>query len=1140
MGSQHHQIPTKTNRVLYLILVAILLLFFRIWHLSVVQYEKKLQESRKPQQKTVIEPAVRATINDRFGLPLAVNKMSYQATILYSQLKEIPTYEWQMNESGKRVSIPKRRLYIRSLSEELALELGLDADRIEDLIYSKASFYSQVPFVIKENLTEREYYRLKMKERERPGIHVRKIPRREYPLAKCGADLIGYMGAINKNEYEKILYELKALEVYITDQENGIDSASPEGIEDVFEARKKLRELQAKAYSMHDYVGKTGIEEAYEKDLRGYYGKKIFQADSKGNHIKEFPGSRPPLSGSRLTLTLSSELQAYAEQLLVENEEIRAVKKSKLAPNKKTVFAEKDPWIKGGAIVVMEPSSGDILALASYPRFDPNDFVLQGDKKEIARKKEAINQWFENPFYISNVWNLQQPLKRERYSKKKGGFYDEERWMTLENYLDFILAPSSSVRQAIERVATIEQAMLLQEKIKALKELFPDYSLYSLFNFVYAGEAHEAYRGQMKTAERVVLLETLKEKKEEVQAIKRVLDPYLNDLPKNYDKVLVIDLCSLFVDPSRFSKKLRESAGKTSLSDYRLEAGVFFYFSKEIKERCRELFVEIDFKAWKAREFRAFLKKKREEEKAIKTYARPYIDYLDKEEKRQFAEFWKEASSEIFLSLLANKSSRENLEPYLNSLKNKGKDHPFLSFSKLEGKISILPPELVEEYLKTFRFYNDLEKPLEGVYRGVRKKEGRSTEKDLAASFYPVYGYGYARSYGYRQAAIQGSLFKIVTAYEALVQRFKKLGSKTTSYQELNPLVIVDQTYKVGSAQYVGYTEEGKPIPQLYKGGRVPRSLAHHGIGKVDLIKAMEVSSNPYFALLASDCLEKPEDLSTAATLFSFGSKTGIDIPGEISGKVPSDLSENRTGLYATSIGQHSLVVTPLQTAVMLAAVGNGGKVVKPRLLKTIEESRPYFGEGKITTPYCFPLQDKLSAVGIDFPLFSATVRQESEKKLSKAAIKVKQQIFLPEVVRAVLLKGLQRSTERTYQDNLNSLVRLYKEAPEAIAHFKEMKPSLLGKTSTSESVETIDLDLEDGTNIYTHVWFGCLSFEQNEDKPRLKLLLKDEFGEPELVVVVYLRYGGYGKEAAPLAAQIVKKWRAIKAKHGLDGYTLN
>ena len=141
----------------------------------------------------------------------------------------------------------------------------------------------------------------------------------------------------------------------------------------------------------------------------------------------------------------------------------------------------------------------------------------------------------------------------------------------------------------------------------------------------------------------------------------------------------------------------------------------------------------------------------------------------------------------------------------------------------------------------------------------------------------------------------------------------------------------------------------------------------------------------------------------------------------------------------------------------------------------------------------------------------------------------------MPDVIRLTLLKGLRAASLRTHQENLTTLSRLYRRHPDAIRQFTELKDQMIGKTSTSESVENIDLDLEEGTNIYTHVWFGSIIFQNKPaDKHKAVLLLKDEFGQPELVVVVYLRYGGYGKEAAPLAAQIVKKWRELKSKYAM------
>ncbi len=1145
---QHHNIPTKANRILHLILIAMLLIVVRIWHLSVIQYDQKLEESRKPQRKTVIEPATRATIRDRFNVPLAINKISYQATILYSQVRDIPFAAWEKDATGKRIKIFKRKVYINRLAQLLAEELSMDAERIEDLIHAKASYYSQVPFVIKEDLTEKEYYRLKMLEKDWPGIHMRRVPKRFYPHGKLAADVIGYMGAINRAEYEKILHEMKALELFINERENDEEKEWPAGIESTQQARRRLSDLEAKAYTIHDYVGKTGIEGVFEEQLRGFYGKKNFYTDSKGNFLQELPGSRASLSGHRILLTLSAELQEYAEQLLAQNEELRIVRKSGLGAIKHTIMASKEPWIKGGSIIIMDPQKGDILALATYPRFDPNDFILTGDSEQKKKKKQEISRWFESEAYLGQLWNQQLPLERERYDTQKEEFYDEKFFLTWKTYLDFILPKESLLRLKIDQISTIDQTIAIQRSVKSLQTLFPDRDLYTILNFLYVGEEHEPYRQLLKGEEKHKFVTSMLNFQEPLREIKGHLDPYFKNLPQNYDKVLLVDICSLVVAEELFSSELLEETGGENLESYREQTVSLITLLELVKEAARELYHDIDFKVWRQREEKEFLKVKRQEEKTAKIYAKPYLDYLDQQEKVFFQAFWETHAWDCIFAFLtgspktfSNTSPKGDLTAYLTyflrwnqeieqgAYQAEGWRH---AYGIIQDAIKGLPQALAIDYLKTMRSYEELNRPLWGRYRYLRETHA-PLEKHLAVAFYPVYGFGYGRSHGYRQAAIQGSLFKLVTAYEALVQRFRKMGLKRLSAHDLNPLVIVDRVYNQGNVRYVGYTEDGKPIPQLYKGGRLPRSLAHQNSGRVDLVRALEVSSNPYFSLLAGECLDHPDDLSQAARLFSYGSRTGIDLPSEIAGKVPEDLETNRTGLYAMAIGQHSLVVTPLQTAVMLAIIANGGKVLKPKIVKLTAGRQPARGEDQIVCCPTFPYQEALSFVGIDFPLFSAVSQLDQESLVKVTPTVINREIFFPEIIRQILLKGLQASSQRTHQDSLSSLTRLYRQYPEAIRHYIELKGQLLGKTSTSESVENIDLDLKEGTNIYTHVWFGSIVFKnQPMDKNQAVLLFKDEFGQPELIVVVYLRYGGYGKEAAPLAAQIVKKWREIKQRY--------
>lgn len=1148
---QHHDIPTKANRILYFILIALLLIVIRMWHLSVIQYDQRLEDSQKPQRKTVIEPAVRATIRDRFNLPLAINKVGYQATILYSQLKNIPAVIWEKDAQGNRIKIFKRKEYIHQLSQLLAKELRIEAERVEDLIYAKASYYSQVPFVIKEDVTEKEYYRLKGLEKDWPGLHVRELPKRYYPKGRVAADIIGYMGAINRSQYEKILHEMKALDHFIRARENGEEVEGLCGIEDAHQARRRLRDLEAKAYTIHDYVGKTGIEGVYEELLRGFYGKKSFYVDSKGNYLRELPGGHPPLTGHRILLTLSSELQEYAEQLLAQNEELRIVRKSRLGPTKKTVIADKKPWIKGGAIIALEPSTGDILAMASYPRFDPNDFILTGSKEEEKEKKKRIHRWFENEIYLAELWNQQQPLTRERYHTEKESFYDEEHLLTWSRYLNFILPVEGPLREAGEKLKTVGQAIDLQRIADLLLNLFPEYDLYTILNHLYIGEGHEPYRELLKGEKKQKILAQFESKQEVLYRAKTDLDPYFNDLPQNYNKVLLVDLSRLAVAEERFSPLLLEKVSKESLENTHDLIGALVTVTALVKERAKELYHTIDFKNWRKREEKTFLKNKRMEEKLAKAYPKPYIDYLDKKESVDFQAFWSDYSWDFIYAFLQGKIDSHNrtsplvedLSPYFHAFlqwhqeiqAGVNNDKWKKEYKCLQASLNEMPRELAIEYLQTMRPYEQLTRPLLGRYR-FRPGE-KLLEKHLASAFYPLYGYGYGRSHAYRQSTIQGSLFKLVTAYEAIVQRYQQLGRRVISPQDLNPLVIVDEVFDDANVRYVGYTQEGKPIPQLYKGGRLPRSLAHKKRERVDLLKALEISSNPYFALLAGECMESPDDLSKAAALFSYGARTGIGLPGEIPGKVPQDLATNRTGLYATAIGQHSMVVTPLQTAVMLAAIANGGKVLRPKIVKLTAGYQPNQREDQIICPPKFPYQHSLLLAGIDFPLFSAVSHTNQENFVKAVPTEVRREIFMPEVIRQILLTGLQMVTRRAHQEGVMSLGRLYKQYPEAIRCFTELKDEVLGKTSTSESVESIDLDLQDGTNIYTHVWFGSIGFEaQSKDKKRAVLLLKDEFGQPELVVVVYLRYGGYGKEAAPLAAQIVKKWREIKLKHEKNG----
>ncbi|WP_041941620.1 penicillin-binding transpeptidase domain-containing protein [Waddlia chondrophila] len=1100
-------IEEKAAKVLNLVFIGFLLITLRSWHLSVILHEEKLEEARRPQKRVVIESSKRGTIRDRFNIPLAINKMQYNLAISYAQIRQIPGVVWE-KENGKKVKRYIRREYIEKLSAVVGEELHLDPDYVEDLIYSKAALFHHLPYVVKEDISEGQYYRLKMLERDYPGLHTQSVPKRYYPYGKVGGEMIGYIGAISRQEYESVVQEIKSLEEWLGKYEMGQDPELPEGIETVEGVEKRYKEMVEHAYSINDYVGKMGIEGKFEEVLRGYHGKKAFASDAQGNIIQELLEGKEPQSGSRVLLTISQELQEYAEKLLIQNEAVRVPRVSRVNAQSRKKLEEKQHWIKGGAIVAMDPFSGDVLALASYPRCDPNDFISSGNGEERARKTANIRKWFETEEYIADVWNQKRPLDREFFDLKTEQIAEEAIWVDWQTYLEMILPIDSPIIEALNRVGSVKNAVIIQKHLEKLLVFSPSQSAYALFNQLYSDPPHQLYGRRLPAVQQEHLEEAVEKHRETVQFHKKALDPFFNGLESNYDKVMFLDLVRIVVDPERISDTLLKEIGSQSLVEYRNAQSAFVLIEETVRQMIWELFREVHFKRWRDLYQKEFLKQKRREEKINKVrYAKPYLDLLEQQELLMFQEFWEQHRYALLATFMTGVSFQDypEIKPYQEMLASwekelKGGAHQALSWSrsywKLHQSVDGLSPEMVQDYLAGLRGFDRLNRSLLGRYRHLRSQDGQQLEKHLAAGFYPNYGYGFARSHAYRQAAVQGSIFKIVTAYEALVQTFNAFQGKQAGEIHLNPLIMVDDIYKSGKATFVGYDKNGKPIPQFYKGGRIPRSH-RSGMGKMDLVRAIEMSSDPYFSLLAVDVLANPEDLARAARDFSFGSKTGIDLPAEIPGQIPYDLSVNRNGLYAMAIGQHSLVVTPLQTAVMLSAVANGGKVLKPKIVNMIV--------GK---------------------------NEKNEGTILSFDPVVNNRIFMPDAVREVLLEGMYRAVFRSQTASLGSLSHLYENYPEAISDFIELKNQLVGKSSTAESMEQLDLDQNLGTNLYNHIWFGGILYTPDQKSEPKTFVFNDRFGTPELVVVVYLRFGAWGKDASPLAAQVAQKWREIKSKH--------
>ena len=119
----------------------------------------------------------------------------------------------------------------------------------------------------------------------------------------------------------------------------------------------ELEQLEEYGYRQKDLIGRSGIEKSYESRLRGVDGATLIQVDSKARQVRTL-GMKEPSSGEDLYLSIDMRLEALCDKMLKE---------------------------RRGAIVVMDPQNGQILALSSGPTFDPNVFVKSKGSAERLR-----------------------------------------------------------------------------------------------------------------------------------------------------------------------------------------------------------------------------------------------------------------------------------------------------------------------------------------------------------------------------------------------------------------------------------------------------------------------------------------------------------------------------------------------------------------------------------------------------------------------------------------------------------------------------------------------------------------------------------------------------------------------------------
>ncbi len=201
--------------------------------------------------------------------------------------------------------------------------------------------YSNVkPVEISSNITKASVLKFSEENSGFSGIDISTKPIVTYNNGTLASHVLGYCGKITQTELENVGDE----------------------------------------YDQNSLIGKTGVQYVFEKYLKGTNGKRQIDMDVNGNITGEYI-TEEPVVGSDLQLTIDANIQTVAEESL----------KADIEKIRNGGYAEKSE-AKGGAVVVMNTKTGEILALASYPDYEPQLFVngISTEKYNEYKANEAL------------------------------------------------------------------------------------------------------------------------------------------------------------------------------------------------------------------------------------------------------------------------------------------------------------------------------------------------------------------------------------------------------------------------------------------------------------------------------------------------------------------------------------------------------------------------------------------------------------------------------------------------------------------------------------------------------------------------------------------------------------------------------
>ncbi len=272
-------------KILRVIIIGLFVLVaFYLGYLQLIRGPYFYSLSKNNHIRVVSLEGQRGRILDRYGALLADNRKVFEVVVIPGELKDR-----------------------EGLFDFLSQTLQVEKEKLLET-YNQKMYASFAPVVVREDITRTQAIVIEENKFRFPGLLVQEDYRRFYPYKDTAAHLLGYVGKIS---------------------------------------RSKIEELKNYGYNPQSVIGYSGVEEFYDRYLKGEEGGMQIEINSRGEQVRLL-GLKEPVKGQDVTLTIDLRIQQALTELLGNQR---------------------------GVIIVMTLDSGEILGVASSPSYDPNIFV---------------------------------------------------------------------------------------------------------------------------------------------------------------------------------------------------------------------------------------------------------------------------------------------------------------------------------------------------------------------------------------------------------------------------------------------------------------------------------------------------------------------------------------------------------------------------------------------------------------------------------------------------------------------------------------------------------------------------------------------------------------------------------------------